>query len=156
MSKNKAEMTDNLKIGENRIEDIRNPDGTFKKGTQIGRMKKKGFSITDLTKVAMEYDKTHDLTILEHYIEQLFVDNRLLDKFIDRYVPPKNISELTGKDGQPIGGTQVIYLTEKIYKMCPLRLQCPIEKEVCEAERLRVVNEAEKQGKENDQENDKG
>jgi len=102
MSKDKVKMTDNLKIGENRIIDLRNPDGTFKKGTQIGRMKKKGFSLTDLTKVAMEYDKTHDLTILKHYIEQLFVDNRLLDKFIDRYVPSKTISEITGAGGGPI------------------------------------------------------
>ena len=85
----------NLKIGGNRIVDLRNPDGTFKKGTQIGRMKKKGYSLTDLTKVAMEYDKTHDLAILEHYIEQLFVGNRLLDKFIDRYVPPKQELEVS-------------------------------------------------------------
>jgi len=89
MTKDKVKMTDNLKIGENRIEDIRNPNGTFKKGTQIGRMKKKGFSLTDLTKVAMEYDKTHDLAILQHYIEQLFVDNRLLENFVNRYIPPK-------------------------------------------------------------------
>jgi len=133
MTKDKVETTDNLKIGENRIEDIRNPDGTFKKGTQIGRMKKKGFSITDLTRVAMEYDKTHDLTILKHYIEQLFVDNRLLDRFIDRYVPTKNINEITGKDGEPLGRTVIFTTLQKhVYQDCPLKGigKCPVEKEV--------------------------
>jgi len=104
-------MTDNVKIGENRIIDLRNPNGTFKKGTQIGRMKKKGYTLTDLTKVAIEYDKTHDLTILKHYINQLLIDNRLLDKFIDRYVPSKTINQLTGADGGPISITlhKIIY-----------------------------------------------
>jgi len=82
-------MTDNLKIGENRIEDIRNPDGTFKKGTQVGRMKKKGFTLTDLNKVVIEYEKTHELPILKHYIEQLYKDNTLLGKYIDKNVPTK-------------------------------------------------------------------
>ena len=103
MSKDKVKMTEPSKIGENQGNFILTPKGSkFAKGNQIGRMKKKGFSLTDLTKVAMEYDKTHDLTILKHYIEQLFVDNRLLDKFIDRYVPSKTISEITGAGGGPI------------------------------------------------------
>jgi hypothetical protein len=65
-------------------------------------MKKKGYTLNDLTKVVIEYDKTHDLTILKHYINQLFIDNRLLDKFIDRYVPSKTINELTGANSGPI------------------------------------------------------
>jgi len=127
-----------LKIGENRIEDLRNPDGTFKKGTQIGRMKKKGFNITDLTKVAMEYDKTHDLTILKHYIEQLMVDNRLLDKFIDRYVPTKNINEITGKDGEPLG---TITYIEHFYQDCPLRKtgDCPVKDKVNQLEGFEII-----------------
>ena len=95
-------MEDNLKIGENRIIDIRNPDGTFAKGTKIGRMKKRGYTLLDLTKVAIQYDKTHDVSILKHYIEQLKIDNRLLENFINKYVPTKTINELTGKDGSPL------------------------------------------------------
>jgi hypothetical protein len=95
MSKGKVKMTDNLKIGENRIIDLRNPNGTFKKGTQIGRMKKRGYTLLDLTKVAMEYDNTHDVSILKHYIEQLMEDNRLLENFINKYVPLKQELEVT-------------------------------------------------------------
>ena len=71
------------------------------KGNQIGRIKKRGYTILDLTKVALQYDKTHDETILKHYIEQLLKDNRLLENFINKYVPTKNISELTGAGGEP-------------------------------------------------------
>ena len=74
----------------------------FAKGNQIGRMKKKGFTLTDLNKVVVEYEKTHDQLLLKHYIEQLFTDNRLLDKYIDRNIPPTIKNELTGKDGGPI------------------------------------------------------
>jgi len=74
----------------------------FAKGNQIGRMKKKGYTLLDLTKVAIQYDKTHDVSILKHYIEELRKDNRLLENFINRYVPTKTISELTGKDGSPL------------------------------------------------------
>ncbi|MBA7572707.1 hypothetical protein ES708_14491 [subsurface metagenome] len=95
-------MTDNLKIGENRIKDLRNKDGTFKEGTQIGRMPKKGFTLADLTKLVRKYDKTQDVSLLEHYVEQLRKDNRLLDKYMDRYVPVKTINELTGPGGEPI------------------------------------------------------
>jgi len=78
------------------------PNGYFAKGNQIGRMKKKGYTLADLTKVAMQYDKTHDVTILKHYIEQLLKDNRLLENFINKYVPTKTISELTGASGEPL------------------------------------------------------
>jgi len=74
----------------------------FAKGNKIGRMKKRGYTLLDLTKVAMEYDKTHDVSILKHYIEQLMIDNRLLENYINKYVPTKIINELTGKDGSPI------------------------------------------------------
>ena len=83
----------------------------FASGNKIGRMKKKGYTLADLTKVAMQYDKTHDESILKHYINMLFSDNKLLDKFIDRYVPTKTINELTGKDGSPIK-----YIIEKTYE----------------------------------------
>lgn len=72
------------------------------KGNTIGRMPKKGFTLTDLNKLIRKYEKTHDQTILKHYIGQLFKDNRLLEKYIDKNVPTKTISELTGKDGSPL------------------------------------------------------
>ena len=99
----------NYTIGEN------NKRRLFAKGNQIGRMKKKGYTIKDLTNTAIEYEKTHDLTILKHYIKQLFKDNKLLEKYIDRYVPPKQINEHSGLDGLPINVTlnKVIYSEEK-------------------------------------------
>ena len=81
------------------------------KGNQIGRMKKKGYTLADLTKVAMQYDKTHDESILKHYINMLFSDNRLLENFINKYVPTKTINELTGKDGSPL-----TFIIEKSYE----------------------------------------
>ena len=85
--------------------------GHFAKGNQIGRMKKKGYTLLDLTKVAMQYDKTHDISILKHYIEQLLADNTLLSKYIDKNVPTKTVNELTGVDGSPL-----TFIIEKTYK----------------------------------------
>jgi len=93
-------MTDkSVEIGKNKNYDER---GRFVKGNKIGRMKKRGYTLLDLTKVAMQYDKTHDVTILKHYIEELMKDNRLLENFINKYVPTKTISELAGAGGGPI------------------------------------------------------
>ena len=87
----------------------------FAKGNQIGRMKKKGFTLTDLNKVIVEYEKSHDLPILKHYIEQLYKDNTLLSKYIDKNVPTKTINELTGADGTPLTVTlkKVIYTNDE-------------------------------------------
>ena len=84
--------------------------GHFAKGNKIGRMKKKGFTLTDLNKVVVEYEKSHDQTLLKHYVEQLMLDNTLLSKFIDKNVPTKNINEVTGKDGSPL-----TFIIEKSY-----------------------------------------
>ena len=83
----------------------------FAKGNKIGRMKKKGFTLDDLNKVVVEYEKTHDQTLLKHYISQLYKDNTLLGKYIDKNVPTKTINELTGADGSPLTVTlkKVIY-----------------------------------------------
>ena len=89
----------------------RGEHGYFAKGNKIGRMKKRGYTRDDLTKVAIEYDKTHDDSILKHYINQLITDNRLLENFINKYVPTKTIQELTGVDGSPIK-----YIIEKSYE----------------------------------------
>ena len=89
----------------------RTAHGYFAKGNKIGRMKKRGYTRDDLTKAAIAYDKTHDVSILKHYIEQLLSDNRLLENFINKYVPTKTINELTGADGSPLSVTlnKVIY-----------------------------------------------
>jgi len=83
----------------------------FAKGNQIGRMKKRGYTRDDLTKVAMEYDKTHDDSILKHYINMLLSDNTLLKDFINKYVPTTTKNEFTGADGSPLTVTlkKVIY-----------------------------------------------
>lgn len=83
----------------------------FAKGNKIGRMKKRGYTRDDLTKVVMEYDKTHGTPILKHYIAELMVDNTLLKDFINKYVPTITRNEHTGKDGSPLSVTlkKVIY-----------------------------------------------
>ena len=93
----------------------RTEHGYFAKGNKIGRMKKKGYTIKDLTNTALAYDKTHDTTILKHYIEELMEDNTLLKDFINKYVPTTTKNELTGADGSPLTVTlkKVIYSEEK-------------------------------------------
>jgi len=103
-------MSENLKKSEN-FTTNKKGQSRFAKGNKIGRMKKRGYTLADLTKVAREYDKNHDESILKHYINMLMSDNRLLENFINRYVPPKTINELTGKDGSPIK-----YIIEKTYE----------------------------------------
>lgn len=81
------------------------------KGNQIGRMPKKGFTLTDLNKLIRKYESTKDITLLEHYIEQLHKDNKLLGRYMDKNIPTKTISELTGPGGSPIR-----YIIEKTYE----------------------------------------
>jgi len=105
-------MTDkSVKIRENKD---RGEHGYFAKGNTIGRMKKKGYTINDLTKVAIEYEKTHDNTILKHYIEQLFKNDKLLDKFVDRYIPPV-LKQQVDIDGKIDMTTKLLY--EKFDKL---------------------------------------
>ena len=95
----------------NPLKSDRGEHGYFAKGNKIGRMKKKGYTIKDLTNTALAYDKTHDTTILKHYIEELMEDNTLLKDFINKYVPTTTKNELTGADGSPLTVTlkKVIY-----------------------------------------------
>ena len=106
-------MTDSGKILKNqeKIHDIL-PNGQkrFTKGNQIGRMKKKGFTLTDLNKLVRVYEEAHDKPILKHYVDELFKDNRLLEKYIDKNVPTINKNELTGVDGSPL-----TFIVEKSY-----------------------------------------
>ena len=90
-----------------------NNGNSFAKGNQIGRMKKKGFTLDDLNKVVVEYEKTHDQTLLKHYISQLYKDNTLLAKYIDKNVPTKNINELFGKDGEPVNFNFIIKMGDE-------------------------------------------
>ena len=91
----------------------RGEHGYFAKGNKIGRMKKKGYTIKDLTNTALAYNKTHDVTILKHYIEELMNDNTLLKDFINKYVPTTTKQELTGADGGPITYKEIIYDPKK-------------------------------------------
>ncbi|MBA7591204.1 hypothetical protein ES708_33356 [subsurface metagenome] len=115
-----------------KIEENRNQDGTFAEGNAFGRMPKKGLTILDLTKLTREYEKTQDKTILKHYFERLFENDRLLGDFIDRYVPKKQLSELTGPGGIPLEPT-TITLKKTVYITCPLKSQCPIKEKVEQA-----------------------
>ena len=110
-------MEDVNKIRENKnfTRDPITGQSRIAKGSTIGRMKKKGFTLADLNKVVVEYEKTHDQTLLKHYIEQMFIDNNLLSKYIDKNVPTKTINELTGKDGTPLS----IKFNEVIYEASP-------------------------------------
>lgn len=106
-------MRNSSKIEKNQENFKKLPNGQsrFAKNNKIGRMRKRGFTLADLNKVVIAYEKTHDETILKHYVEQLMIDNKLLDKYIDRNVPVKTINELTGVDGSPL-----IFIVEKTYK----------------------------------------
>ena len=88
--------------------------GHFANGNKIGRMKKKGFTLTDLNKLVRKYEEANGKVLLRHYIGQLFKDNTLLSKYIDKNVPTKTINELTGADGSPLNITykEVIYKEE--------------------------------------------
>jgi len=98
------------KIAKDNFE-VKNGRNCFAKGNNIGRMKKRGYVLEDLTKIAIQYDKAHpDESILKHYIKQLMEDNRLLENFINKYVPTKTINELTGVDGSPL-----TFIVEKSY-----------------------------------------
>ena len=102
-------MTDkSVKIGENQNH---GEHGKFAKGNTIGRMKKKGFTLTDLNKLVRKYEEANGTPILKHYIKQLYKDNTLLGKYIDKNVPTKNINELTGADGSPLQ-----FIIEKTYQ----------------------------------------
>jgi len=103
---------ENVRKSENIGEFTTNDKGQcrFAKGNKIGRMKKKGYTILDLTNTAIVYDKTHDVSILKHYIEELTKDNTLLKDFINKYVPTTNKNEFSGPGGDPLR-----FIIEKSY-----------------------------------------
>jgi len=82
--------------------------------------------------------------IADHHAIVKYLD--MILKLKASYPADRSKLELTGKDGQPLG-PQVRYIIETQYHMCPLRLQCPIEKEVREAERLECIKNAKNKDK---------
>ena len=102
-------------IGDNKD---RNEKGQFIKGNVLGRMPKKGFNLHDLNKLVLEFEKSPENekgSLLKHYIKQLFKNDRLLAKYMDKNIATKTIHELMGEDGEPIN----INLIEKIYPKEP-------------------------------------
>jgi len=80
--------------------------------------------------------------------KEKIADHNAIVKYLDmalklkaKYPADRSKFELTAKDGMPI--RPIITLKEKVYIMCPLRTQCPIEKEVREAEKLKAKKDAE-------------
>ena len=89
-----------------------NDKGKFTKGNVMGSMPRKGFTLTDLNKLILEYEQSKENkkgTLLKHYIKRLYKNDRLLAKFFDKNIPSKLINELTGSDGGPITLREVVY-----------------------------------------------
>lgn len=79
--------------------------GKFIKGNVIGRMPKKGFTLTHLNKLVKEFEESKENkkgTLLKHYVRRLYKNDRLLARYMDKNVPTKTINELTGPGGEPI------------------------------------------------------
>ena len=92
------------------------PNGQLrlKKGTQIGRMPKKGFTLSDINKMIREYEEAEGKEkniLLKHYIKRLYKNDWLLAKFMDKNIPTKSVNELTGPGGDPLNITlrEIIY-----------------------------------------------
>jgi len=69
--------------------------------------------------------------IADHHAIVKYLD--MILKLKASYPADRAKFELTGKDGQPIGGT-TITLIEKTYE-CPLRKECPLEEKLKELEK---------------------
>lgn len=133
-------MVDDRLSGKKRSEDDknRNPNGTFREGNVIGRFPKK-LTLNYLTKLIRKDEKSNPdkKTILKHYKDRLFKNDNLLAKFMDKYIPTKTISELTGAGGEPIR-----YVIEKTYEK-PGEQEKP---EVEEKEELKELESGESTG----------
>jgi len=87
--------------------------------------------------------KVSGLEVPDHNVRVRYLDMAL--KLKAMYPADRSKLELTGKDGMPLEPT-TITLKKIVYQdTCPLRErgQCPVEKEVREAVRLRVKKDAE-------------
>lgn len=74
----------------------RDERGYFAKGNQIGRMKKRGYTLNDLIKAMRQYEKEKGLSFLEIYLDKVTKDNRLMDSLMNRFIAQKNETNLTG------------------------------------------------------------
>ncbi|MBA7553175.1 hypothetical protein ES705_45762 [subsurface metagenome] len=105
----------------------------------VAQILKDGLSATRESGRGEKKKEILDHTIISKYIEMVF-------KLKASYPADRSKLELTGKDGQPLG-PQIKCIIETQYHMCPLRLQCPIDKEVREAERLECIKNAKNKDK---------
>ena len=71
----------------------------------------------------------HKEEIADHNAIAKYLDMAL--KLKAKYPADRSKLELTGKDGQPVGGTQIT-LIEKVYQNCPLKHtgECPVREKV--------------------------
>ena len=111
--KQKADNDGRKKI---KLKDDENKDelGRFKKGNKLGYMLKSGFTLSDLNKLVLEYERSPENKrgpLLKHYVKRLFKNDKLLAKYLDKNIATKSINELTGLDGGPLN----ITLNELIY-----------------------------------------
>ena len=108
----------------------------------VAKILKDGLSATRESGRGIYKKEILDHTTISKYIEIIF-------KLKASYPADRSKLELTGKDGQPIGGTYVT-LIEKRY-VCPLREkgECPMEEKVKELEKSKRSGEnAKEQSKE--------
>lgn len=123
------EETENNEQGENENGLIRNEPksrdrdarGWFQPGNKIGSMPKEGYTLKYVTDTIMEWEKTQKTSILEHFANRLKQNDRLLERFVAKYIPDKIISELVGSDGSPLQ----IVLRENVYKAAEAPKQVP-------------------------------
>ena len=89
------------------VEEGRSLEGKFTKGNRLQK-RKKPISITELEEAITKVEAKKGKRLVEHAIEQSFIDNTILKHIIDKFVP--NISVATS-DIKPI---QIII--EKYYQ----------------------------------------
>lgn len=93
--------------------------GRFKKGNVLGSMPRDGFTLKDLNKLVLEYEKSPQNkkgTLLKHYVKRLFKNDKLLAKYLDKNIATRSINEFTGANGGPLS----ITLNELIYGKEPM------------------------------------
>lgn len=87
-------MSANLKKSDSNFTTNEKGQSRYAKGNTIGRMKKKGFTLTDLNKLVAEVEKTKSKALLRHYIERLFENDRLLENYVEKNVPTKSLADI--------------------------------------------------------------
>lgn len=85
-------------IGEKRysIEENFDEKGRFKKGNKIGRIKKQGYTLTDLINAMRKYEREKGISFLQIYLDKVTKDNRLMDSLMNRFIAQKSETNVTG------------------------------------------------------------